>query len=121
MSYESLSNLSTSSIGRLSNVVLLSNLGPSDNRKQLRFLYTYDMYNSLYLTKGEDAISQRNNTLASIVEGNSRLPSVSVPMITPDDTPMVFHTTDTSMDKSDTTVTNAVHTSYIHTTHAYTP
>ena len=38
-------------------------------------------------------------------------------MITPDDTPMVFHTTDTSMDKSDTTVTNAVHTH----TYTYTP
>ena len=30
-------------------------------------------------------------------------------MITPDDTPMVFHTTDTSMDTSNTTITNDVH------------
>ena len=112
MSYESLSNLSNSSIGRQSNVILLSNLGPSDNRKRLRlrFPYKYDMYDSLYLTKGEVTISQPNNTLASIVERNSRLLSVSVPMITPDDTPMVFHTTDTSMDISDTTITNVVHT-----------
>ena len=31
-------------------------------------------------------------------------------MITPDDTPLVFHTTDTSMDTSNTTITNDVHT-----------